>query len=94
MAEKRNMNHNTGIWNGKHFWCGSFLLSNGKIQEVHTYEEARVSDFHIDFYFTEEEAGRLNNGESLFFWMEGENVAVDKIPMLRKIDTQIDKVCA
>lgn len=34
------------IFEGKEFWSGCVSLIDGKIEEVHTYEEAQRCDFH------------------------------------------------
>lgn len=38
------------IFEGKEFWSGCVSLIDGKIEEVHTYEEAQRCDFHHSPY--------------------------------------------
>lgn len=57
-------------YRGHVFWCGSVRFSDGKIEEVHSYQEAEAADFHTMFYFSPEQVSRMENGESGFFWVE------------------------
>lgn len=63
-------------FNGKKFWSGSVSLLDGTIEEVHTYEEAVMWDFHHSYYFSEEAQERMDNEESAFFYINGKDVDV------------------
>lgn len=72
-------NKNYGILpNGERFWIGTINLWNYKIEEVHTYEEAKQADFHPDFYFSSRQLGRVREELCEYFWYEGEyDIGVD-----------------
>lgn len=52
------------------FWCGTVNLKTGVIEETHTYEEAEKADFHVHFYFSEEQIHKMDNGECAFFCID------------------------
>ena len=56
--------------NNSEIWCGCASIYDGFIEETHTYEEAKKEDFHHSLYFSIEAAERINEGESIFFWIE------------------------
>ena len=51
-------------------WCGCANPLDGYVEEVHSYAEAQNADFHHSLYFSVEAAERINNGESVFFWID------------------------
>ena len=51
-------------------WCGCASIYDGFIEETRTYEEAKAEDFHHSLYFSNEAAERINEGESIFFWID------------------------
>lgn len=55
---------------GRIIWSGCACAIDGYVEEVHTYEEAENADFHHSLYFSIEAAERINNEESVFFWIE------------------------
>ena len=57
-------------------WCGSVNILDGIIEEVHTYEEARMNDFHHTFIFSEQQVEKIDNGECLFFSVEPTGVVL------------------
>lgn len=57
-------------WEDKEFWIGCASSIDGKIEEVHTFEEAEANDFHHSFYFSKEAQDRMKNGESEIFWID------------------------
>lgn len=60
-------NWNKASYKGKRFWSGCVNLLDGKIEEVHTYEEAKAYDFHHSLYFTEKCIEGMSNGDMSFF---------------------------
>lgn len=61
--------HNQGLWKGKAFWIGAFDLSEGKIVEVHTWEECEKLNLPCDLLFG---TGRykFQTGEWILFTLE------------------------
>lgn len=55
---------------GKRFWIGTVSVLDGKIEEVHTYEEAKKHDFHHSFYFSSCACEKIDNEESMVFWVD------------------------
>lgn len=51
------------------FWSGSVNLLDGKIEEVHSYQEAQVADFHHSLYFSHPQIYKMSKGECAFFWI-------------------------
>ena len=51
-------------------WCGCASIVDGHIEETHSYAEAKYYDFHHSFYFSEEAASRIDEGDSFFFWID------------------------
>lgn len=51
------------------FWCGSARVTDGKVEEVHSFWDAMWEDFHTDFYFSEDQVSKIRRGESIFFWI-------------------------
>lgn len=37
--------------------------------EVHSFKEAMRADFHMDFYFSEDQTSKVHSGECVFFWI-------------------------
>jgi len=62
------------IFEDKEFWSGCVSLLDGKIEEVHTYEEAEKCDFHHSLYFSAQALDRMEIGESAFFFVENGEV--------------------
>ena len=62
------------IFEDKEFWSGCVSLLDGKIEEVHTYEEAEKCDFHHSLYFSAQALDRMEIGESAFFFVENGKV--------------------
>ena len=54
----------------KTFWSGSVSLIDGVIEEIHTYKEAEMSDFHHSLYFSETQIEKMDNGECAFFCVD------------------------
>lgn len=63
-------NKNKGIWRGKRFWIGLVSLLDGRIEEVHTYEEAEAWDFHHSMYFSQQSKDKLDNYEADLFFID------------------------
>ena len=63
-----------GLYQERIFWSGSVNLMDGRIEETHTLQEAQAADFHHTFYFSPEQALKIDDGECGFFWIteEGE----------------------
>ena len=61
------MNHNKATFKGKKFWAGCVNMSDGTIEEVHTYEEAQRNDFHHSLYFSQRTIDGMRNNEMAFF---------------------------
>lgn len=92
------MRRNQGVFAGIKFWCGCVDLQKEQITEVHTFEEAESSDYHTDFYFSDEGIRSMDERESAFFWVEDgrvivslqeENAAVEE-KAIKAINGQID----
>lgn len=58
-----------GLYQGRIFWSGSVSLVDGRIEETHTVQEAQAADFHHTFYFSPEQASKIDDGECGFFWI-------------------------
>lgn len=71
MADK-----NQGRCNGRRFWSGSVSLLDGRIEEIHTYEEARAADFHHALYFSPAQVEKMSAGETAFFWINAGKIEV------------------
>lgn len=77
------------------YWSGSARLSDGEVMEAHSYKEAVRADFHMDFYFSEDQTSKVYSGECVFFWVtEGGKVEIDwyglpKDGIISKIKKQI-----
>ena len=54
------------------FWCGSARMSDGKVEEAHSFREEQAADFHTDFYFSVVQEAEMESGESVFFWVTEE----------------------
>ena len=80
--------NDTFIYNGKSYWCGSVNKYDGKIEEVHNYKEAKRSDFHHTFYFSEPQLLKMDEGENVFFYVDKDDhqIYVDPIGWGRDID--------
>lgn len=61
-----------GLYKGHIFWSGSVRLSDGRIQEIHSFREAQETDFHAMFYFSPEQISKMDSGECAFFWVTEE----------------------
>ena len=57
------------MYQGCIFWSGSVSLVDGRIEETHTLQEAQAADFHHTFYFSPEQASKIDDGECGFFWI-------------------------
>lgn len=83
------------FFENRRFWSGSVNLLDGKIEEVHSYQEAQAADFHHSLYFSEPQIEKMSNGECAFFWIESTGVIQgvwrDKIneEIIKKIAEQI-----
>ena len=51
-----------GLYQGRIFWSGSVSLADGKIEEIHTLQEAQAADYHHTSYFSPEQASRIEDG--------------------------------
>ena len=58
------------IFEGKEFWSGCVSLIDGKIEEVHTYEEAQRCDIPHSLNFSAQALDRMKTEESAFFFVE------------------------
>ena len=58
-----------GLYQGCVFWSGSVSLVDGRIEETHTLQEAQAADYHHTFYFSPEQALKIDDGECGFFWI-------------------------
>lgn len=58
------------FYEGKRFWSGCVNLLDGRIEEVHSYEEALFCDFHHSLYFSNSAIDGMENGEMAFFWVD------------------------
>ena len=58
-----------GLYQDCIFWSGSVSLVDGRIEETHTLQEAQAADFHHTFYFSPEQASKIDDGECGFFWI-------------------------
>ncbi len=58
-----------GLYQGCIFWSSSVSLVDGRIEETHTLQEAQAADFHHTFYFSPEQASKIDDGECGFFWI-------------------------
>ncbi len=47
------------LFNGVPFWSGSVNLLDGKIEEVHSYQEAQAADFHHSLYFSQAQIEKM-----------------------------------
>ena len=83
---------NTFIFDGKKAWSGAVNLTDGVIEETHTYEEAENSDFHHSFYFSEPQLDSMDEGESCFFCIfdDGE-ISIDTTNRLYDDDSEVDE---
>ena len=75
------------------FWCGSARLSDGKVEEAHSFREAQAADFHTDFYFSVVQEAKMESDESIFFWVteEGKVEAAWNGPPRKDILSEIMK---
>ena len=74
------------------FWSGSVNLLDGKIEEVHSYQEAQVADFHHSLYFSQPQIEKMSNGECAFFWINN-NGAIEGL-WRDEINDEIIKIIA
>lgn len=86
---------------GKEVWCGIASLLDGYIEEAYSYEEAEQYDFHHSMYCTPVGCQRLEDGESVFFWVHkgivradwdcplDENIMRQRQEIARKVETQL-----
>lgn len=58
------------FFKGQPFWSGSVNLADGRIEEIHSYQEAQRADFHHSIYFSSEQAERIRDAECGFFWID------------------------
>lgn len=79
---------------GKEFWSGSVSLLDGKIEEVHTYEEAERAGFHHSLYFSDEQVEKLDSDDNAFFFVNNGKIETwrDDIPqwVIGRIYEQLD----
>lgn len=61
---------NLATFNDKRFWSGSVNLTDGVIEETHSYEEAKANDFHHSMYFSNSQVEKMANQENAFFWVD------------------------
>ena len=54
----------------KDIWSGAASAIDGYIEEVHSLAEAESVDYHHSLYFSPEAAERIDNEESVFFWID------------------------
>ena len=57
------------LFNGVPFWSGSVNLLDGKIEEVHSYQEAQAADFHHSLYFSQAQIEKMAEEDCAFFWI-------------------------
>lgn len=61
---------NTFSFRGKDAWCGSVDTTDGAIEEIHTYDEAKRNGFHHSFLFSEPQLDKMDSGNSCFFFVD------------------------
>lgn len=61
---------NCATYKEKKFWSGCVNLLDGRIEEVHSYEEALFCDFHHSLYFSDSAIDGMENGKMAFFWVD------------------------
>lgn len=94
-TETENKNHGILKSNGKRFWIGTVSVLDGWIDEVHTYEEASNYDFHHSFYFSPNAIEKIDDEESMVFWVDEDGINGEwshgKIPqdIINNIEQQI-----
>ena len=62
--------HNAGVYKGRKFWSGAFDTRDGYIIEIHSYEQAELTDFHHSLYFKPSTCEMMADGEAQFFWID------------------------
>ena len=87
-------NKNEATYRGKPFWIGSVNLTDGEIEEVHSYEEAEANGFHHTFYFSDPQLDKIDEDENGIFWVENGKVQGDwytpvPIDIRKRIEEQI-----
>ena len=95
-VKEGDFNGNPAIFNGKPFWSGIASALDGYIEEVRTIQEAENAGFHHSLYFTPEVARRIDEDESVFFWVDDDGTVEtmwrdDEAPanIVRAIKSQI-----
>ena len=68
--KSNDKNHGVLKSTGKKFWIGTVSVLDGRIEEVHTYEEAEKYDFHHSFYFSSSAREKIDEEESMVFWVD------------------------
>ena len=96
----KKVERNIATFKGKRFWSGSVNLTDGIIEETHTYEEAKAMNFHHTLYFSESQVekmiGYASDVEAAFFWVEPNGTINgnwrNKVPtdIINKIKEQIE----
>lgn len=80
LVPQKNKSYNTFSYNGKNAWSGAVSPLDGFIEETHPYSKASANDFHHSFYFSEPLVKKIDNGDSLFFFVDKDgNVEIDPI---------------
>ncbi len=51
-------------------WSGCASIYDGFVEEVHSYSEAQRADFHHSLYFSEPALERMEQEDSIFFWID------------------------
>ena len=62
------------FFENKPFWSGSVNLLDGRIEEVHSYQEAQAADFHHSLYFSQPQIEKMSTSECAFFWINNSDV--------------------
>lgn len=72
---KENLAHkNVASFKGRPFWSGCVNILDGTIEETHTYQTALRWDFHHSMYFSMGAIERMEEGESIFFWVDEQGI--------------------
>lgn len=70
----RYSSEDTAEYEGRQIWSGSANAIDGVIEETHTFEEAEFADFHHSLYFSDEQIEKINDGDSVFFFISNGEV--------------------
>lgn len=66
-------------YNNVDYFLGSVNILDGKIEEVHTYNECKNNDFHHSFIFSEEQVNKMDEDECTVFYINNGKILIDPI---------------